>query len=138
MSIIRPWLDICPHVTSTFQRFSGEHKVTIDRNVRKGTHMTTRTSLVAGLAFSAGVLTAIAAMPTAQAQTGVELVTNGPQFNPGDRSGSWSAQGNVRDSQRYEVLVQTNRGFRTNRMHKECGPIDDPQLRSDCVASFGR
>ena len=100
--------------------------------------MTTRSKLVASLAFSAGILTAIAAMPTAQAQTGVELVTNGPQFNPGDRSSSWSAQGNVRDSQRYEALVQTNPGFRANRMQKECGPIDDPQLRSDCVASFGR
>jgi glucose dehydrogenase len=100
--------------------------------------MRTRSKLVASLAFAAGILTAIAAMPTAQAQTGVELVTNGPQFNAGDRSGSWSAQGNVRDSQRYEALVQTNPGFRANRMHKECGPIDDPQLRSDCIASFGR
>ena len=99
--------------------------------------MTTRSKLVASLAFSAGILTAIAAMPAAHAQ-GVELVTNGPQFNPGDRSGSWSAQGNVRDSQRYEALVQTSPGFRANRMHKECGPIDDPQLRSDCMASFGR
>jgi hypothetical protein len=44
----------------------------------------------------------------------------------------------VRDSQRYDALVQTNPGFRANRTHKECGPIDDPQLRSDCVASFGR
>jgi len=66
------------------------------------------------------------------------MVTNGPQFNPGDRSVSWSAQGNVRDSQRYEALVQTNSGFRANRMRKECGPIDDRQLRADCIASFGR
>jgi hypothetical protein len=100
--------------------------------------MTTRSKPVASLAFLAGILTAIAAMPTAQAQTGVELVTNGPQFNSGDRSGSWSAQDNMRDSRRYEALVQTNPGFRTHRMRKECGPIDDPQLRSDCVASFGR
>jgi hypothetical protein len=103
--------------------------------------MITRYQLVASLAFSAGILTAIAAMPTAQAQMGgseVELVTNGPQFNPGDRSGSSSAQGNVRDSHRYEALVRTNPSFRANRMHKECGPIDDPQLHTNCMASFGR
>lgn len=66
------------------------------------------------------------------------MVTNGPQFNPGDRSGAWSAQDSLRDSRRYEALVQTNRSFRANRMQKECRPIDDPQLRADCVASFGR
>jgi hypothetical protein len=103
--------------------------------------MTTRSKLMTSLAFSAGVLTAIAAMPTAHAEwdtRGAEMVTNGPQFNPGDRSGAWSAQHNVRDSQRYEGLVQTNRSFRASRMHKECGPISDRQLRADCIASFGR
>jgi hypothetical protein len=98
--------------------------------------MTTRYKLVASLVFSAGILAAIAAMPTAGAW-GDELVTNGPQLNAGDRSGSWSAERNVRDSQRYEALVQTNSGFRANRMQKECGPIDDPQMRADCLASFG-
>jgi hypothetical protein len=103
--------------------------------------MTMRSTLVTSLAFSAGVLTAIAAMPAAHAAwdaTGAELVTNGPQFNPGDRSGAWSAQHNVRDSQRYEGLVHSNRSFRASRMHKECGPIGDRQLRADCIASFGR
>jgi hypothetical protein len=93
------------------------------------------------LAFSAAFLTAIAAMPAAHAERGpggAELVTNGPQLDPGDRSGSWSAQNNVRDSQRYEALVQTNRTFRANRMRKECGPIDDRELHAGCVASFGR
>ena len=75
-------------------------------------------------------------MPTAAAW-GDELVTNGPQFTAGDRSGSWSAQRNVRDSQRYESLVETNPSFRANRMRKECGPIADPQMRADCLASFG-
>jgi hypothetical protein len=108
---------------------------------REETYMTTRFKFVASLAFSAGVLTAIAAMPTAHAEVdawGAELVTNGPQINPGDRSGSWSAQHNVRDSQRYEGLVQTNPSFRANRMRKECGPIDDRELHASCVASFGR
>jgi hypothetical protein len=98
--------------------------------------MTTRYKLVTSLVFSAGIMAAIAAMPTAGAR-GDELVTNGPQFNAGDRSGSWSAERNVRDSQRYEALVQTNPRFRANRMQKECGQIDDPQMRADCRASFG-
>ena len=76
-------------------------------------------------------------MPTAGARAD-ELVTNGPQFNAGDRSGAWSAQHNVRDSQRYEALVQVNPTFRAKRMHKECGPIADPRLRADCIASFGQ
>ena len=98
--------------------------------------MITGYKLATSLVFSAGILAAIAAMPTAGAW-GDELVTNGPQLNAADRSGAWAAQQNVRDSQRYEALVQTNPGFRANRMHKECGPIDDPQMRTDCVASFG-
>jgi hypothetical protein len=102
--------------------------------------MTTKYKLVTTLALSAGILTAIVAMPTAHAERdarGAEVVTNGPQFTPGDRSGSWSAQHNVRDSQRYEGLVRTNPRFRANRMHRECGPITDRQLRTDCVATFG-
>jgi hypothetical protein len=103
--------------------------------------MTLRYKLVSSLAFSASFLTAIAAMPAAHAELGArgpEMVTNGPQITPGDRSGSWSAQRNVRDSRRYEALVQTNRSFRANRLHKECGPINDRQLRAGCAASFGR
>jgi hypothetical protein len=99
--------------------------------------MTMRYKLVTGLAFSAAFLTAIAAMPTAQAELGsrgAEMVTNGPQINPGDRS----ARRNLRDSQRYEALVHSNRGFRANRVRKECGPIHDRQLHGGCVASFGR
>jgi hypothetical protein len=98
--------------------------------------MTTRYKLVTSLVFSAGILAAIAATPPAGALAD-ELVTNGPQFNAGDRSGSWSAERNVRDSQRYEALVQTNPRFRANRMQKECGPIDDAQMRANCFASFG-
>ena len=103
--------------------------------------MTTRYKLMTSLAFSAGILAAIAAMPAAHAEAGAwgtELVTNGPQVSPGDRSGAWSGQRNVRDSQRYDGLVQTNPSFRAHRMQKECGPIDDPQLRADCAASFGQ
>ena len=96
------------------------------------------------LAFATACLTAVAVMP-AHAQlagsygsSGTEVVTNGPQTNPGDASSSWSARRNVTESQQYDRLLETNRGFRQARMRKECGPISDPQLRQDCVASFNQ
>ena len=97
---------------------------------------------LASLAFAAGCLTAVAAVPAAQAQmqpqTGDELVTNGPQASRGDVSGDWSARQNVIESQRYDRLVATNPAFRRARMRKECGPITDPQLHASCIASFGQ
>jgi hypothetical protein len=65
-----------------------------------------------------------------------DLVTNGPQGDPGDHARNWSAARNVRDSQRYDRLVATSPGFRHARERKECGPITDPGLRSQCMASF--
>jgi hypothetical protein len=94
------------------------------------------------LAFATACLTAVATLP-AHAQMadtsgapGTEVVTNGPQTNPGDMSPSWSARQNVIESQRYDRLLETNRGFREARMRKECGPITDPDLRQQCLASF--
>ncbi len=90
--------------------------------------------------LAAGVIVAgslIAAVPAVQAQVPAEMVTNGPQANPDDYSGGWSAQQNVRESQMYDRLIATNPAFRRARMQKECGPIDDPQLRQSCLASFG-
>jgi hypothetical protein len=43
---------------------------------------------------------------------------------------------NVRKSQQYDYLVETNGSFRAYRMRKECGPIRDPELRANCVGSF--
>jgi hypothetical protein len=103
------------------------------------THMKTKYKLMTSLAFSAAFLTAIATMPTARAEmnaTGAEVVTNGPQANPLDSPGSWSARQNVRDSRRYEAVVHSNSGYRVSRVKKECGPINDPQLHASCVASF--
>jgi hypothetical protein len=87
----------------------------------------------------------VSAMPAAQAQTareqvasGAQVVTNGPQTDPGDVSPYWSPQQNVLQSQRYERLLQTSPAFRQARMRKECGPISDPQLRADCLASFNQ
>jgi hypothetical protein len=56
----------------------------------------------------------------------------------GQALGSWSAQQNVRDSDRYEAVVHANGSFRANRIRKECVPINDPQLHANCIASFGK
>lgn len=101
--------------------------------------MTTKYPLTASLAFAAAFLTSVATMPVARAATsasGVVVITNGPQSDPGDGSRSWSAPQNVRDSQRYEALLHSNNSFRARRVRRECGPIDDPRLHADCVASF--
>ena len=92
------------------------------------------------LAFAAAFLMTASALPAAHAQTtaGREVVTNGPQTDPGDMSPSWSARQNVIESQRYDRLLQTSRGFREARMREECIPITDPQLHADCLASFNQ
>jgi hypothetical protein len=64
---------------------------------------------------------------------GTDVVTNGPQGSP---PSNWSAQQNVRQSERYDRLLETSRGFREARMRKECGPITDQDLRQQCLASF--
>ena len=93
---------------------------------------------VTSLAFAAGCVLAMGAMPPAQAQSyNPELVTNGPQASRGD-FGDWSARRNVMESAQYDRLLQTNGAFRAARMRKECGPIGDPQLHAQCVASFGQ
>ena len=88
------------------------------------------------LAFAAGVALAFGAMPAANAQYyNPQVVTNGPQASRGD-FGDWSARRNVIESAHYDRLLQTNMGFRQARMRKECGPITDPQLHDQCMASF--
>src|SRR5205814_9504828 len=86
---------------------------------------------------AAGCLLALGAMPAAQAQYGnPELATNGPQASRGD-FGDWSARRNNIASAHYDRLLQSSMGFRQARMRKECGPIGDPQLHQQCLASFG-
>jgi hypothetical protein len=75
---------------------------------------------------------------TAEAQPGqvpTQLETNGPQASRGD-FGDWSARRNVAESAQYEHLLKSNPGFRNARIRKECGPIGDPQLHQQCMASF--
>jgi hypothetical protein len=69
---------------------------------------------------------------------GTQLITNGPQTNPGDVSPSWSAQRNVVESEQYEGLLKGNPAFRQGRMRKECAPITDRQLHQQCLDSFAR
>ena len=98
---------------------------------------------VTSLAFAAGSILALAAMPAhAQyypqqypQQLPPQTVTNGPQASRGD-FGDWSARRNVAESMHYDRLLETNLAFRHSRMRKECGPIGDPQLRGQCFASF--
>jgi len=76
--------------------------------------------------------------PPSAASAGTQLITNGPQTNPGDVSPSWSAQRNVAESEHYDRSLKGNPAFRQARMHKECGPITDPQLHRQCLDSFAR
>ncbi len=47
------------------------------------------------------------------------------------------AAANVKQSQTYEQVLQSNSSFRAKRMQQECGPITDAELHASCVASFG-
>jgi hypothetical protein len=99
--------------------------------------MRTSTSLKS-LAFAAGCALALGAMPSAHAATSppAQMITNGPQASRGD-FGDWSARRNVAESAQYERLLRTNPAFLRARMRKECGPIGDPSLHQQCMASFG-
>jgi hypothetical protein len=52
-----------------------------------------------------------------------------PQNNP-------AASANVHESELYDSVLRTNPSFRARRIEKECGPVTDPQLHAECVASF--
>lgn len=47
------------------------------------------------------------------------------------------AAANLKQSQTYEQVLQSNSSFRAKRMQQECGPVTDPELHANCVASFG-
>ena len=87
------------------------------------------------LAFAAACL---AMTVPAGAQTGGEtvVVRPPPRVDPGDFN--WNPLANLKEAQQYDRLLGTNRAFRIARIQKECGPITDPQLRADCVASFNQ
>jgi hypothetical protein len=87
------------------------------------------------MAFAAACLAA-AAVPAAQATTTHHHAT---AHRMAATSGVVpSAAQNVRQSRRYDRMLETNRGYRQARMRKECGPIADPQLHQQCIASFNQ
>lgn len=75
-------------------------------------------------------------MPSSSAgMGGNQVISNRPK---GTTPPDWSAQQNVRQSERYDRLLESNRGFRQARMRKECGPITDPDLHQQCLSSFAQ
>jgi hypothetical protein len=95
---------------------------------------------LASAAAVAGLLAMAGGMPAAQAQSAADnqMMTNGPQSSGMEQSGGWSAQQNIKQSERYHWLLEHNRGFRQARMRDECGPITDPQLHQRCLGSFAQ
>lgn len=63
------------------------------------------------------------------ALAGTALAQPMPQNNP-------AAEQNVIQSERYSQVLRANPGFRDRRIQEECGPITDPRLHEECVASF--
>ena len=99
--------------------------------------MTTGYQIMTSVVFSAAFLAVIATMPAVRAQMGTSgavTVTNGPQINPGDRSGAWSAQQNVRDSERYERWCTPTAASAPIASARNA---DRSMIRS-CVASFDK
>jgi hypothetical protein len=94
----------------------------------------TATSLALATAF----MLAASALPASAQYASPDVVTNGPQTNLGDMPSSRSARQNVIESQRYDRLLESSPVFRQARMRKECGPINDPELRASCIASFNQ
>jgi len=97
-------------------------------------------------AFAATCLTAIATMPVHAQMAGTYGSTPGdsgpqsylPHANPGTVAQPPSARRNVIESKRYDRSLETNPKFRRARMRRECGPINDPELRQSCLASFNQ
>lgn len=81
----------------------------------------------------ASLLAIAAQAPAANARYATEAAS-GTQT----RAVAQSPEQNIRESEQYTRLVQTNPRFRTQRMQLECGPIDDPDLHAQCVDSFGQ
>ena len=89
------------------------------------------------LALAAACLAAIATSAQAQSINEPQVITNGPRVNRGDVAG-WSARRNVIESQHYDRLLEASATFRRARIRKECGPVTDPGLHAQCVASFAQ
>jgi hypothetical protein len=76
-------------------------------------------------------LVAVAALAAASAHAA-------PVPNKAHTDGRWheTPAQNVWKSHQYDHLLRTSGSFRAYRMRKECGPIKDRALHSDCLGSF--
>jgi hypothetical protein len=88
------------------------------------------------LAFATVCLAVTIPAASAQTDSPTVVVTTPPRVDPGDVS--WNPLANLKEAQEYDRLLETNPAFRMARIQKECGPITDPQLHADCVASFNQ
>jgi hypothetical protein len=88
------------------------------------------------LAFAAACLAATIPAVNAQTDSPTVVVTPPPRVDPGDLD--WNPLANLKEAHHYDRLLETDPAFRMARIQKECGPITDPQLHADCVASFNQ
>jgi hypothetical protein len=88
------------------------------------------------LALATTCLAAIPPAALAQTDQVTAVVTPPPRVDPGDVN--WNPERNLKVAEQYDRLLETNPSFRAARIRKECGPITDPQLRADCIASFNQ
>jgi hypothetical protein len=88
------------------------------------------------LAFAAVCFAVTTPAANAQTDSPTVVVMPPPRVAPGDVN--WNPLANLKEAQEYDRLLETNPAFRMARIQKECGPITDPQLHADCVASFNQ
>ena len=75
--------------------------------------------------YHAAAFAALLTIVSSEAALAQPMPTNDP-----------AAMANVRESKEYSALLRSNPAFRKKREAIECGPINDPQLRQSCIASF--
>ncbi|HKM71299.1 MAG TPA: hypothetical protein VJX94_14815 [Stellaceae bacterium] len=75
--------------------------------------------------YHAAAFAALMTIASSEAALAQPMPTNDP-----------AAMANVRESKEYSALLRSNPAFRKKREAIECGPINDPQLRQSCIASF--
>lgn len=79
--------------------------------------------IAAVLALGAGLLIAQAGFAQ----------TSEPVVSPGDKA---DASANQKQAQSYDAMLKDNGGYKNARIQKECGDIQDAELKQQCVASF--
>jgi len=73
------------------------------------------------------------AAPLAIAQSATSETSMQPIPNPPN---SETPAQNVKESQNYQAMVAENPAFRNDRIKRECGGIEDSDLKQQCINSF--